>query len=429
MLEDNFTEFKERYSDSLVKTLIAFSNTKGGKIMIGVDDDGNVVGLEDSDDVAKRCVNAIKDKVRPDITLSTEVRIEQIDGKSIVVIEVHEGDKKPYYLREKGLRAEGVFIREGTSSSPVTEERFQNIIQSIKSVAFENQISFVQDLTFNALRSEFNSKSMTLTAENMESLHITQKGVYTQLGFILSDQYDQSIKVAAFNDDHRTEFLERAEFGGSIIKQISDTLTFMNRYNRLSSVITGKYRVDRRAYPPQSLREAVVNAMVHRDYSIEDPVLVSIYPDKMTITSPGALNRNFTMDELLRGVSSLRNRNLAAVLYRLEYIEAYGTGIPRIYGSYKGTFKNPEISIGGSTFTITLPANDVAEDPTGGFLEGRDEFTRADLEKELNISKSEAVATINRMIENQQIIKVGEGRSTRYRPNRPLRSQKQAKED
>lgn len=169
--------------------------------------------------------------------------------------------------------------------------------------------------------------------------------------------------------------------------------------------------------------------MVHRDYSIEDPVLVSIYPDKMTITSPGALNRNFTMDELLRGVSSLRNRNLAAVLYRLEYIEAYGTGIPRIYGSYKGTFKNPEISIGGSTFTITLPANDVAEDPTDGFLEGRDEFTRADLEKELNISKSEAVATINRMIENQQIIKVGEGRSTRYRPNRPLRSQKQAKED
>ncbi len=429
MLEDNFTEFREKYSDSLVKTLIAFSNTKGGKIMIGVDDDGNVVGLEDSDDVAKRCVNAIKDKVRPDITLSTEVRIEQIDGKSIVVIEVHEGDKKPYYLREKGLRAEGVFIREGTSSSPITEERFQSIIQGIKSVAFENQVSFVQDLTFDALRSEFDSKSMTLTTENMESLHITQKGVYTQLGFILSDQYDQSIKVAAFNDDNRTEFLERAEFGGSIIKQISDTLTFMNRYNRLSSVITGKYRVDHRAYPPESLREAVVNAMVHRDYSIDDPVLVSVYPDKMTITSPGALNRNFTMDELLRGVSSLRNRNLAAVLYRLEYIEAYGTGIPRIYGSYRGTFKNPEISIGGSTFTITLPASDVAEDPADGFLEDRDEFTRADLEKELNISKSEAVATINRMIEKQQIIKIGEGRSTRYRPNKPLRSQKQEKED
>ncbi len=429
MFEDNCTEFKEKYSDSLVKSLIAFSNTKGGKIMIGVDDDGNVVGLEDSDDVAKRCVNVIKDKVRPDITMTTDVRIEQIDGNSIVAIYVHEGDKKPYYLREKGLRAEGVYIREGTSSAPVTEERFQRIMQSIRSVAFESQESFVQDLTFDALRSEFDKKMMTLTAENMESLHITHNGAYTQLGFILSDQYDQSMKAAAFNDEYRSEFLERAEFGGSIIKQISDALAFMNRYNRLSSVITGKYRTDSRAYPVESLREAVVNAVTHRDYSIDDPVLVSIYPDKMTITSPGTLNRNFTMDELLRGVSSLRNRNLAAVLYRLGYIEAYGTGIPRIFGSYKGTFKSPEITVGGSTFTITLPANDIADDPAESFLEGRDEFTRADLEEELNINKSEAVAMIRRMIEDRRIIKIGDGRSTRYRPNRPLRSRKEEDED
>ncbi len=97
MHEDSRTEFEERYSDSLVKTLIAFSNTNGGKIAIGVDDDGNVIGLEDPDDVAKRCVNAIADKVRPDIALTTEVSIEQIDGKSIVAIDVHEGDKKPVF--------------------------------------------------------------------------------------------------------------------------------------------------------------------------------------------------------------------------------------------------------------------------------------------------------------------------------------------
>lgn len=144
--------------------------------MVGVNDDGEIVGIDNPDDVAKRCVNAITDKVRPDITMNTVVEVEQLDGKKVVTISVHEGNKKPYYLREKGLRAEGVYVREGTSSVPVTEERFQQMIQNVRSVAFEDQDSFVQDLTFDTLRAAFDEKSLTLTKANMESLHIIEEG-------------------------------------------------------------------------------------------------------------------------------------------------------------------------------------------------------------------------------------------------------------
>lgn len=200
-----------------------------------------------------------------------------------------------------------------------------------------------------------------------------------------------------------------------------DVLAFIARYNHPSSVISGMKRVDRYAYPEISVREAVVNAIVHRDYSVDDAILVSIYRTKITITSPGSLNRTFTTEELLTGVSSLRNKNLANVFYRLDYIESYGTGIPRIFGLYRGTYIHPEITVGGSTFTITLPSMNVAEDPAQAFIDSRNEFTRADLEKEMGVSRSEAVSIINRMLEDERIIKVGAGRAIRYRPNRPLR--------
>lgn len=290
-----------------------------------------------------------------------------------------------------------------------------------RAMVFEDQDSFVQDLTFDTLRAAFDEKSLTLTKANMESLHIIEEGRYTQLGFILSDQFDQSIKIAAFNDEYRTEFLERAEYSGSVIKQMHDVLAFIARYNHPSSVISGMKRVDRYAYPERSVREAVVNAIVHRDYSVDDAILVSIYRTKITITSPGSLNRSYTTEELLTGVSSLRNKNLANVFYRLDYIESYGTGIPRIFGLYRGTYIHPEITIGGSTFTITLPSMNVAEDPAQAFIDSRNEFTRADLEKEMGVSRSEAVSIINRMLEDERIIKVGAGRAIRYRPNRPLR--------
>ena len=421
MLEDGSTEYKEEYTEKLIKSLVAFSNTTGGKIILGINDKMQTVGLSDSDDTAKKCVAAVADKVRPDITMTTKVTVDENGGKPLVIIDVHEGDKKPYYLREKGLRAEGVYVREGTSSIPVTEERFQQMLMNAKSQAFENQISFVQNLTFDYLRSKFEVQLLTLTDDNMESLHIRKGDEYTQLGYILSDQYDQSLKIAAFVDECRSEFIDRNEFTGCILKQMDEALAFISRYNRTSSVIKGTYREDVKEFSEVSIREAIANAIVHRDYSLDDSILVSVYPKMITITSPGGMRRPYTIEELTRGVSSLRNRNLAAILYRLKLIEAYGTGIPRIFGSYDGLPVKPTIETGGSSFTITLPAengNEKSEIAT--FLEGRGEFTRSEMEHELGLNKSETVSILNGLIRDGTIVRIGQGRSVKYRPNRPL---------
>lgn len=417
MIEDQNTEFKKEYTDKLMKSVVAFSNTSGGRIIVGIDDDGNEIGLDDPDDTAKRCVSGISDSIRPDVTLSTEVSIRQWDGKSFVIIDVSEGEKKPYYLREKGLRAEGVYIRKGTSSAPVTEEGFQSMLRGIRSLSYERQISFRQDLTFDELRRIFDDCSMILDDERMESLHMKDKGRYTNLAFILSDQYDQSVKMASFDDMFRTHFIERSESYGCVLKQSREAISFIRRYNTPSSRIKGDVRIDEYPYSEESIREAVMNAVAHRDYSMDSPILVSVYPDRITITSPGGMREFYTMDEMLRGVSSLRNRNLANIMYRLGMIEAYGTGIPRIFGSYSGSSVKPELENGASSFTITLPSRKKTEvDPAvGGFLEGRDCFTRSELQEALGMSKSEATSVVNGLIQYGLVARLGEGRSVRYR--------------
>ena len=421
MIEDQDTEFKEDFTPKLLKSIVAFSNCNGGTIILGINDDGEEVGLKDPDDTAKKCSNAITDAIRPDVSLTTKIVLEEKNGKAFLRIKVSPGDKKPYYIREKGLRAEGVYIRKGASSVPVSEETFQSMIRNIRSVAYEEQISFNQDLTFDYTRSVFERKNVQFDEEHMKILHMIDDDRYTNLAFILSDQFNQSIKVASFSDEFRTKFLDRAELNGSILKQLDDTLIFVKRHNTLSSEIKGEYRVDTQAWSEESIREALVNALAHRDYSMNSPILVSIYPRKITITSPGGMPTPFSLEEMLRGVSSLRNKNLADVMYRLELIEAYGTGIPRIYGTYAASSVIPTIESGLSSFTITLPSIITGENAgLQRFLDENREFTRVQMQDALGMKKSEAVSTIGRLIEENTLIKMGEGRSVKYRVNRPL---------
>ncbi len=413
MTEDLNTEYKKEYADSILKTVIAFSNTAGGRILVGVDDDGSYVGVENIDLTARKCVSSIADKIRPDVTSTTCVNIVGNDVKIIEII-VNEGDKKPYYLREKGLRAESVYVRNGSSSMPVTDEGFYKMIQSIRSASYESQMSFRQDLTFNYLKKMFSEKNLPLDEEHMRIMHIIENGKYTNLGFMLSDQFDQPVKMASFRNRYKNEFLDRSISEGSVLKHFDDAMDFMMKYNKLSSKIAGKTRIDTYAFHPEVLREAMINAIAHRDYSINSTILVSVYPDRITIVSPGGLNTPYSVKELFSGVSSLRNRNLADILYRLKLIEAYGTGLPRISEAYRNLQNKPEIETGAASFMISLPASDIKNDNLEKFISDRSEFTRDELQKSLNTTKSDANFKIKTLMEQGKIIKIGGGRSTKY---------------
>lgn len=418
MNKDQFTELKSEYSDTLLKTAVAFSNCEGGRIIIGVDDSGQVLGLDDPDDTCKRCVQGLADRIRPDITMTSDVRIIRIDDKDVVEILVHEGSKKPYYLRDKGCRPEGVFIRRGTSTVPATDDAFYRLTHDVSSSKYEEQTSFRQDLTFNYLKGAMEAKGIGLDDDKMRIPHLKNDDGFTNLGFILSDQFDRPIRMAVFPDEYKSMFIDRESVEGSVLEQADRAIAFIMRNNRTSSTIAGKYRIDVQAFPLKAVREAVLNAIVHRDYSMDASTLISIFPDRLTIVSPGSLNTRFSKDDLIRGVSSLRNKRLADILYRMELIEAYGTGIPRIMMEYKDESTGPVIEPGPSTFTIVLPAKIASSEPDSdleSFLSSRNEFTRNELQDYLSVSRSGATAMVNDLIVKGRIVRIGDGRTTRYR--------------
>ena len=416
MQENQSTELKREYSNTLLKTVVAFSNGSGGKIIIGVNDDGTVAGLADPDGTCKKCAQAISDMVRPDITTTSKIDIENIDGKNVVIVSVNEGTNKPYYLREKGLRPEGVFIRMGTVTEPVTDGMFYHLVHYAFSSKYEEFISIRQDLTFRYLEKAAGKKNMKLDTSHMESLRMVREGKYTNLAFILSDQFDQPIKMASYPDHHKSRFIDREIADGSALEQAEKAIKYIMEHNRTVSTIAGIYRQDMLQFPETAVREAVLNAVVHRDYSREGTILISIYPDCLTIVSPGELYTYYTESDLFSGVSSLRNRNLAYIMYRLELIESFGTGLPRIMDEYVPFDAVPSVKSGSSIFTITLPAIGAHQEAADSFLRTHSTFTRQELQDALGMNRNEAVMKIRELSEQGRITKYGAGRSTRYRP-------------
>jgi ATP-dependent DNA helicase RecG len=325
MLSENvFVEFKREYTPAIIKTVVAFANTNGGTIYIGVDDKGNVVGVEDADSAMLQLSNAVRDSIKPDVTLFVEYHQEIIEDKTIVRAEVQKGSSCPYYLAAKGIRPQGVFVRQGASTVPATETAILRMIKDTDGERYEDVRSLNQELTFVEAEKEFKERSVPFGVNQQKTLGLMNAdGIYTNLGLLLSDQCVHTVKFAVYEGASKAQFKDRREFAGSLLKQLNDVFEFIDRYNRNRSEIDGLHRIDRRDYPVEAVREALLNALVHRDYSFSDGTLISIFDDRIEFVSIGGLVRGITMDDMMLGISVARNRNLANVLYRLTLIEAY----------------------------------------------------------------------------------------------------------
>ncbi len=420
MEEDIRTEFKRQLTKDCMKSVVAFSNTVGGTIYIGIDDDGTSIGVDDVDSVSLKAIQLISDTIRPDLRLISSIDHICLDGKDIVAISINEGTSKPYYLREKGMRPEGVYIRIGPSSVQASDAQILKMVRE-SSKSFESLRSFEQDLTFETAEEVFKSVNVEFGKKQMVSLGMLADGYYTNLAFLLSDQCSAGMKIAAFSDRDRTGFLGRTEVRGSILTQVREAMDFLEKYNPLRSRIVGLRRIDYKAYPEYALREALTNAVVHRDYSLDSDTLVSVFGDGMAISSYGGLRKGLGMDDLVMGVSSPRNPKLASIFYRLGFIEAYGTGIPRMMGEYSNAFEKPWIELSTNVFKVELPvfSPEVAEQPAVdailNFARSCDVFSRSDIEGILGGSRSRAGSILSAMVEEGLLEKLGEGKATRYR--------------
>jgi ATP-dependent DNA helicase RecG len=342
--ESEHIELKSIVVDDIKKEVIAFANCGGGTIYIGVNDDGEILGIDETD-----------------------------------------GD------------------------------------------SFEKMRSLEQELTFENTAEEFERRNVPFGSNQMQTLKIKNKdGIYTNLGLLLSEQCRHTIKVAVFQGADQSEFHDRREFGGSLIQQMNDVYDFLDLNNQTHSTFNKLLRIDTRNYPEVAVREALLNALVHRDYAFMASTLISIYSDRMEFVSIGGLLSGITLDDIMLGISVCRNQNLANVFYRLELIEAYGTGMRKIMDAYAGFYTKPSIEVSEHAFKIILPnmnnqivteeniLPDDNENKILDFVRNKGSITRADVEKQCNTSASTATRLLRYMTKQNLLIRVGKGKNTRY---------------
>ena len=434
-LENKTTEFKREYTDDLKYAVVAFANTDGGKVYIGINDDGSVQGVKDTDGTMLRITNMIRDVVCPDVTMFTECAVEEIDGQPVIVVNVQRGTARPYYLSGKGVRPEGVYIRQGASSVPASETVILNMIKETSGDCYEDARSINQQLTFEKADAFFAGRKVSFGDQQKRTLNIIgADGTYTNLGMLLSDQCVHTIKLAVFEGSKKTVFRDRKELTGSLLTQLENAYSYIDQFNRTRAEFEGLDRIDKRDYPAEALREALLNAITHRDYSFSGSTLISIFDDRIEFVTIGGLVRGLSFNDIMLGVSALRNQKLANVFYRLHLIEAYGTGILKINESYSDCDVKPQFVVTDNAFKITLPninyAGERKELPTAPVRIGRKSdrkeivlqlaekqgsITRKEVEAELRISQASAILLLREMVESGLLIKEGTGNRCKYR--------------
>lgn len=423
--ENEYTEFKTLVTNDLYKEVVAFANTDGGTIHIGVDDFGNKIGVSDIDDAYIRITNGIRDAIAPDVTMFCKYSINE----NIIKIEVSEGSRKPYYLKSKGLKPSGVYIRQGSSSAPASEEQIRAMIKESDGDNFEIMRSLNQNLTFDAAEKTFKKYSVNFSEEKYIALGIkdSSNSLYTNLGFLLSDQCQHTTKVAVFADENNTEFRDSKEFSGSLFTQLDDTFSYLMLCNKNVSEFKGLERIDRFDYPEEAIREALLNSIVHRDYSFSGSIIINVNDKEMEFISIGGLVQGLTADDIKSGISQPRNKNLAAVFHRLHLIESYGTGIRRIYNLYSKCNAQPRIEVTSNTFKIVLPNmnyqlpvyqndNILTEQmkKVMNFAKENGEVTEADIQSVLNVKRTRAYE-IAKSLSDMGLLRVcGRGANKKY---------------
>lgn len=440
--ESETVELKEVVVDDIKKEIIAFANCDGGKLYIGVRDDGTVVGLDDPDGVSLQISNMVRDAIKPDVTMLLHYKTIKEDGKEIVAVEIQRGTDRPYYLAKKGMRPEGVYVRQGYSSVPATDMAIRHMIKETDGDHFEAMRCLNQELTFEAAKKEFALRNVEFGPQQMRTLKlIDQDSLYTNLGLLLSDQCVHTIKVAVFQGTDQTIFKDRREFTGSLMQQMNEVYDFIDFRNQTRATIERLLRVDVRDYPEVAVREALLNLLVHRDYSFSASALISIYADRIEFVSIGGLMPGIDLEDIMIGISVCRNQDLANVFYRLHLIEAYGTGMGKIMRAYEGTEEKPSIETTKNAFKIILP-NINAKYETGKVFAPKAELitssvaevekslgneervleyarshgaiTRNDVIELLEVSTSTASRVLRKMVKSNLLKQNGKARNTNY---------------
>lgn len=357
--ESATVELKRTLEEDMKAEIIAFLNSYiGGTIYVGVDDDGSIYEFTDKemDDNQSKIINWIRDEaIYPNCSQFINMSYNE---DNILAIQITPGNKKPYYLKSKGLKSSGTYIRYGHNKSQASQEEIARMIIESDGISYEGEISSEQDLTFNSLKDKFLQKNMNFNDFNFITSKFIDKKTshYTNLAYWVSDQYNVDTKMAVYQGLDRVTFRSKKEFTGSIIKQIDNVLEYFEMCNEVRVIIDGSpMRTEIPSYDFISGREGILNTYCHRDFSRKSNIKIEFFDDRCEILPPGGFYGGLTLDDALSGIQSFRNEYLVKLLFRLGYIENYASGLSRIYNEYAKDEKKPTIYSSLVALKLTLP--------------------------------------------------------------------------
>ena len=422
MQENENIEFKELYTENIYKEIVAFLNSGSGTIYIGYNDNGELIGLENVKETEEKISNGIRGKIVPDCSVFVSINNATLDNKDYIIINVSKG-VNIYSLKDKGI-IKGTYIRNGSCSMPATEETVKQMIIKNSNITFETSVANNQNLTFNYIREAFMGINIDINNKNiMKNLFmLDNNGNYTNLALLLSDQCPYTVKVATYQSVNKTNFLDRKEFGGSLLEVYDKTLSYLKINSATYGLIDSSIREDIEEYPEFILREIILNSLIHRDYSVLTSNIINIYKDdSIEFISYGSLYGNITIEDVLAGLSTSRNPHLQSIFMRLKRVEAIGSGLRRVNSYYKSKNLDFLVKALPSSFVVRLPRIAIDKIPAKDdykiiidYLDKNGEITRKQAERLLNKEKTTTFNVLSKMISDKIIKKIGKGPNTKY---------------
>lgn len=373
--ESEKTEFKENAkTNTYIKTVVAFANGNGGKIVFGVKDNKEIVGVENEFEVMDGIINAISDNFYPMIV--PDISLHTLENKTVVLVEIEGGKKKPYYLKSKGMQ-KGTYIR-SVATTRIIEEDYvlKELVLEGENKYFDQQVCHGESVSDEEIEKfcEWLEKLARKNSENdTEIRKITRNTLLnwkvleekngrifpTNAYILLSGKENwevlRKIQCGVFKGETRSIFVDKKEFEGSIIMQLEKAYQYVLEKINLGSDIVGIYRVDKYEIPPKSIREVIANAVIHRSYLEPNDIQVALYDNRLEITSPGMLLSGVNVKRMKEGYSKLRNRAIASVFAYVNIIEKWGSGIPRIMNEIREYgLQEPEFIIFENDFRVNI---------------------------------------------------------------------------
>lgn len=415
MRESKYLEYKENLtSNTFLKTVSAYANYGEGKIVFGIDDSGIVIGISDPVNECLNLENKINDSIKP----VPEYNLE-IQDDSTIILTVFEGMYKPYLYKGKAYK------RNDFSTIEVERLEYNRLVLEGSNQSFEELTSSDQQLTFSKLSTELirvmGIEQLTKDILKTLELYSDQNGFNNVAALLADNNHFKGIDIIRFGDSI-DEIMERKTFENvSILSQMEQSIQMFHQYYRYEK-IEGMERKSVDKIPEKAFREAVANALVHRMWDIPASIKISMYSDKIEISSPGGLPAGLSEDEYLNGqISLLRNPIIGNVFFRLKYIEKFGTGILRINRAYANALIKPSYQIFSNSIKVILPVISTdynlneTEKMLLAFLKNRNNLTRKEIEKLSGMEKTKIIRGLNNLIQKNIVQREGNARGTRYK--------------